>query len=94
MIGHILGENVAKKLIDKNELVAKLPIDEEKLHGDEPMTLDQMSLARSLLKLAEINEDRVYQLCRSVAERLLDRVPEPDEIDLFEVDTGDEKESN
>jgi hypothetical protein len=81
---------MAKATVDKTVLVAKLAIDEEKLCSAEELALDQMSLPVSILKLADIDEDSLYQLCRSVAERLLDQVPEPEEIDLPSAEEEDE----
>ena len=53
---------------------------------DEPQEdqLEQMSLAAALLALAEINHEREYALCRTLAEHLLGEVPEPDDVDLGE----------
>jgi hypothetical protein len=45
-------------------------------------TLEHMTLASALLALAEIDHAQEYRLCRSVAERLLGRVPEPEDADV------------
>jgi hypothetical protein len=47
-------------------------------------SLEQMSLASSILALAEINHEREYDICRSLAQHLLGKVPEPDDADLEE----------
>jgi hypothetical protein len=46
--------------------------------------LGQMSLASSILALAEINHEREYDICREVAQHLLGEVPEPDDADMEE----------
>jgi len=40
--------------------------------------LAKLSLAGSLLQLAQLTPDREFELCRSVTMHLLGRVPEPD----------------
>ena len=46
--------------------------------------LEKMSLARAILALAEIDHEHEYELCTTVAEQILETVPEPDDIDLEE----------
>ena len=43
---------------------------------------DEMRLSDALLLLARIKHEQEWQLCRSVAEHLLGRVPEPDDADI------------
>jgi hypothetical protein len=45
-------------------------------------TMEQMSLAAALLALAEIDHEREYAACRSVAEHLLGDLPEPQDWGL------------
>jgi len=75
---------MAKKTkLEKRELLQKLePIELKAEDEAEDTVLEEMSLARSLLKLAEIDHEHEYSLCRSVAERLLGKVPEPDELEI------------
>jgi len=74
---------------DKTELLKRLdPIKLEDQDDSGDSVLGEMSLARSLLKLAEIDPEHEYHLCRTTAERLLEKVPEPEELD-FESDEGE-----
>jgi hypothetical protein len=68
--------------IDKMKLVSSLEISEDAIGKDDELSADQMSLAHSLLKLANINQEKEHELCRSLAAHLLKNVPEPEEIDL------------
>ncbi|HEY7544257.1 MAG TPA: hypothetical protein VID27_05210 [Blastocatellia bacterium] len=71
--------------LNKMALLEKLErIKYEKEDEREQSHLEQMSLAGSLLLLAEINHEREYALSRAVAEHLLGEVPEPDDADLGE----------
>jgi hypothetical protein len=75
-----MGKNITlnkKELLGRLEEIPYKPGD--KSEGD---VLEEMSLARSLLKLAGIDHEREYSLCRSVAEKLLEKVPEPDELEI------------
>ena len=70
--------------LNRDDLVKQLePIkySEDKWIGDS--LLEQMSFAASLLKLADIDHEKEYELCHGVAEHLLPEVPEPD---VFEQD--------
>jgi hypothetical protein len=69
-------------VIDKKALVSSLPVSDDELRQQEDVATDQMSLARSLLKLADIDQEKEFQLCHSLATRLLEKVPEPEEVDL------------
>jgi hypothetical protein len=69
--------------IDKRGMLDRLErIRYEKEKDRDADPLDQMSLSGALLILAEINHDREFLLCRSVAEHLLESVPEPDDADI------------
>ena len=71
------------KYLDKEKLLSQLEKTEYKEDEDaKESTLEQMSLALSLLKLAEINHESEYSLCQAVASHLLDKVPEPDDLEL------------
>ncbi len=73
---------MGKPRLDKYKLVSALPLPENALEDATDLSIGQMSLPRSLLQLAEIDQEQEYKLCRAVAERLLEKVPEPEEIDL------------
>lgn len=70
-----------KKRLDKTKVVATLEISTEDMDKADDLTMEQMSLARSMLKLADINQEKEYLLCRALAEKLLGKVPEPEELD-------------
>jgi hypothetical protein len=72
--------------LDKKELLATLPVDTKDLDKAEDVPLEQMSLARSFLKLADISQEQEYLLCRKLAERLLGRVPEPEDLDVEDLE--------
>ena len=75
-----MGEN---STLNKLELIGRLPqvdYDPEAATRDE--SLDQMSLTKSLLQLAGLDQDQQYVLCLSAAQWLLEEVPEPDDSDL------------
>ncbi len=63
--------------LDKTGLIGKLPVleYEEEEHGEDQI-FEQMSIAKSVLKLAEIDHDKQYSLSRALADRLLESVPE------------------
>ena len=46
--------------------------------------LSQLNLADSLLMLAELDHEREYNICRSVALHLLGMIPEPDDAEISE----------
>ncbi len=72
-----------KTELDKKGIMDKLPaLEYEKKDQSEDSMFEQMSLAKSVLKLAEIDHDTEYGLCRSVADRLLENVPEPENLDI------------
>ena len=73
---------MARPTIDKRKLVAELPLPENVLQSTQDLSIGQMSLPRSLLQLADVDQEQEYKLCRAVAQRLLVKVPEPEEIDL------------
>ncbi|KPK95342.1 MAG: hypothetical protein AMJ94_00145 [Deltaproteobacteria bacterium SM23_61] len=75
---------MGKKIkLEKADLVKRLePIELSPEEEARDSVIEEMSLARSLLKLAEIDHEREYGLCRRAAERLLERVPEPDDLDI------------
>jgi hypothetical protein len=50
--------------------------------GDEQ--LRQMNMADALLALAYIDHDHEYELCAKVAQHLLGKIPEPDDIPVPE----------
>ena len=77
---------MAKKLhLDRKKLLEQLPsVKYKKTEGKEIDFLEKMSLSRTLLALAEIDHEHEYELCRSIAEHLLENVPQPDEIDFEE----------
>ncbi len=71
-----------RRLVDRGELLDRLdPVAYQPAPGDERL-LNQGSLARVLLNLVEVDQEREYLLCRSVAEHLLGKAPEPDDIEI------------
>jgi len=71
------------KGLDKTRLLNQLEHIEYREEEDaSESTLEQMSLALSLLKLAEINHESEYGLCQAIASHLLKKVPEPDDLEL------------
>lgn len=75
---------MAAKRIDKIAILQRLErIEYKKDESDNE--LEQMGLPSVLLILAEINHEKEYLLCRSIAENLLGFVPEPDEIETDEI---------
>jgi hypothetical protein len=72
---------VAKRAVDRLSLLERLePLTLDEERSDEEIYLQRMSLSATLLTLAEIDHEREYQLCRSVAKHLLDHVHEPEEL--------------
>jgi hypothetical protein len=71
---------MARRTIDKRALIEKLPrikyVPDARRDQDR---FDHVSLAGTLLMLAEITHESEYALCRSLAEHLLGAVPEPDD---------------
>ena len=69
--------------IDKIHLLKQLKtIEYEPEKGQDDTMLEEMNMSKSLLKIAHIDHENEYQICRSVAEHLLNTVPEPEEIDF------------
>jgi hypothetical protein len=71
------------RLLDKRELLQRLPaieLDEDDDAGTRDF--EQASLARALLNLVAVDQEREYALCRSVAQHLLGEIPEPDDVEL------------
>jgi hypothetical protein len=68
--------------LDKKKLVSSLEVSDDGMDGDDGLSMDRMSLGLSLLKLANIDQEQEFQLCRALAKHLLAKVPEPEEIDL------------
>jgi hypothetical protein len=70
-------------LLDRRALLERLPPIEYD-PGDEAdeQEFERASLARALLNLAEVDQEREYLLCRSVADHLLGEIPEPDDLEL------------
>lgn len=67
---------------DRAALLEELERVQYRREAREAGPMGQMSMADALLALAEIDNEREYQLCRLVAEHLLGKVPEPDDSDL------------
>ena len=69
------------RALDKRALLERLPAvkPDEELKGIS-FGFDQLSLSAALLKLAEIDHEHEYQLCRAVAEHLLGEAREPEEL--------------
>lgn len=68
--------------LDKPKILKKLAVEiPEKLDmGD--IIMEQLSLAKSLLKIAEINPENEYELCKRTARKILGETPELEEIDI------------
>ena len=67
---------------DRAALIGRLEaIRYEPGKDSEDAMLEEMSMAKSLLKLAEIDHEKEYMLCRSLAEHLLTTVPEPEDME-------------
>lgn len=74
---------MAKRAVDRLSLLERLePVRPEEERSDEEAYLQRMSLSATLLTLAEIDHEREYQLCRSVAKHVLGHVYEPEELEL------------
>lgn len=72
---------MARKL-DKLALLKNLEgVEFEQDNARDQDVASQISLGGHLLLLADLDHNRQYELCRKLAEHLLDIVPEPDEID-------------
>jgi hypothetical protein len=76
---------MATPQLDKSALLDKLPpIKYARPEKSESDRFDQVSLASSLLLLAELGHEQEYNLCCATAEHLLGEVPEPDDADMAE----------
>lgn len=73
---------MGNRILDAAALIVRLePILYEPQKDAEDAMLEEMSMAKSLLKLAEIDHEKEYMLCRSVAEHLLENIPEPSDFE-------------
>lgn len=69
--------------LDKVALLSRLqPVEPERERKGAEDHLRKISLASALLFLAEIDHQREYELCGSVAKHFLGSVPEPEDIDI------------
>jgi hypothetical protein len=69
--------------LDKVALLGRLqPVEPEKERKGAEEHLRKISLASALLFLAEIDHQREYELCGSVARHFLGAIPEPEDIDV------------
>ena len=70
-------------LFQKTELMQRLKETDYHAEKDsENQMFEEMSMAKALLKLAHIDHEKEYHLCRSVAGHLLKTVPEPEEMNV------------
>jgi len=71
-----------KSLIDREALLNRLPPIEYKPGDDaDDRDFEQASLARALLNLVEVDQEREHTICQSVARHLLGEVPGPDDFE-------------
>ena len=71
------------KELNKLDLLKQLePVEYVKDKSDKQDLFQQVNLASSLLYLTDIKPEKEYSLCRSLAEHLLEKVPEPDPTEL------------
>ena len=77
---------MAKKTLDRKALLGKLPpIKYQKKEDGKSNTFEEkMNFERALLGLLQIDHEHEYDLCKAVAQHLLEHVPEPDDIDVEE----------
>ena len=68
--------------LDKRKILETLTVDSGSVTDAEEFSMEQMNVVSSILQLADITQDKEYQLCRRSAEHLLENVPEPENIDL------------
>jgi hypothetical protein len=69
----------------RRELLKRLPpVKYEKGEDKKSSFLDKMSMEKALLALLDIDHEHEYELCKLVAQHVLERVPEPDDVDLEE----------
>jgi hypothetical protein len=68
---------------DRAALLERLqPIEYDPDEGKGLRPFDQASLARVLLNLVDVNQETEYALCQRVAQHLLGKIPEPDDVEL------------
>ena len=68
--------------IDKSALLAALErLDPSKRTGGSDELLRRISLTTALPTLTRIDHEMEYRICRTVAEHLLERVPEPEAME-------------
>jgi hypothetical protein len=65
------------------EHLKKVTFEEDKKEGIDE--LSRVSMADSLLMLAELDHESEYNICRAIAQHLLGEVPEPDDADLADL---------
>jgi hypothetical protein len=77
---------MARKIkINKVKLLKRLEsVEYKEGEGIDSTFLEKINLSGALLHLAEIDQEGEYRLCRSIANHLLEEVPEPDDVDLEE----------
>lgn len=68
--------------LDRGRLLDRLPPPEYRPDADEDQLFGQTSLGGVLLRIAGVDQESEYAICRGVAERLLGRVPDPGELQL------------
>ena len=69
--------------IDKKKLLNALePIPPPPKADAAEELFNRMSISAALPALTEIDIEREYRLCHSVAEHLLGKVPEPEQVEL------------
>ena len=77
---------MAKKTLNRKILLEKLPpiTYQNKDNGKTSSFEEKMNFERALLGLLQIDHEHEYDLCKAVAQHLLERVPEPDDTDIEE----------
>ncbi|MBN2202413.1 hypothetical protein JW777_10695 [bacterium] len=70
------------RALDKKSLLEALEIDSESVTKPQEFSTEQMNIVSSILQLADITQEKEYELCRQSAEHLLEKVPEPENIDI------------
>ncbi len=82
---HLEVDHVTTKLTHAQllEHLKKVTFEEDKKEGIDE--LSRVSMADSLLMLAELDHEREYNICRDIAKHLLGKVPEPDDADLADL---------
>lgn len=72
----------ARGRIDRATLLERLAPIEYAPDDEEERPFDRASMARALLHLVDVNQEAEFLLCQRVAQHLLGRVPEPDDVEL------------